>query len=38
VLGVVNPVRIEEAALRGHFGSACEDYARCTKRFLPFAL
>ncbi|MCX6556068.1 MAG: isoprenylcysteine carboxylmethyltransferase family protein [Candidatus Aminicenantes bacterium] len=36
--GVANRVRIEEAALRGHFGPAYEEYARHTKRFLPFIL
>lgn len=36
--GVANRVRIEEAALRGHFGSAYEEYARRTKRFLPYIL
>ncbi len=37
-LGVANRVRIEEAALREHFGSAYEEYARRTKRFVPFVL
>lgn len=36
--GVANRVRIEEAALRGHFGPAYDEYARRTKRFLPFIL
>ena len=37
-IGVANRVRIEEAALREQFGSAYEEYARRSKRFLPFIL
>jgi protein-S-isoprenylcysteine O-methyltransferase len=36
--GVANRVRIEEAALREHFGPAYHEYSRRTKRFLPFIL
>jgi protein-S-isoprenylcysteine O-methyltransferase Ste14 len=38
VIGVANRVRIEEAALREHFGAAYDEYARHTKRFVPFVI
>ncbi len=36
--GVMNRVRIEEKALRGHFGAAYEEYCRRSRRFIPFVL
>lgn len=38
VIGVANRVRIEEAALREHFGAAYTEYARRTMRFVPFVV